>query len=172
MNKYIIFLPLLLTGCFMYDNIKQGINCSFDDAACHEYESEENKMQQRLSDMDAQAEAMIEKRCTQIHKAKKGTMQYMHCQERIGAMYRIDREYDGIDEAFRELRNSFADQEMTCEDYGMKAGTKNFTDCVRELENKYIRLRAAKSESEAQRLNRRVNCTTQRIFGNLYTTCE
>lgn len=172
MKRYVLFLILLLNGCFMYDNFKHGIACSFDDSKCDGYE----ERQKLLNGMNDKAEEMIENRCTQVHNTPKGTMQYMHCQERVGAMYRIDRESMDIDEAFRELRNSLAKQEMTCEDYGIKPGTKNFSDCTRELEEKYVLFRAGQYENEAkrfhERMNRRVNCTTENILGKVYTRCE
>jgi len=156
----------------MYNNLKQGVECSLDSSKCTEYESEIDTEQQRLNSMQQQAENLIANRCIEIHHTKKGTIPYMDCQERVGGMYRIDLKYDGIESAYKELKNTLYDQEKTCENYGMKAGTSAYATCMQRRELSYMRIRTARTERQAQKLNNRVNCQTQTIFGTTYTTCE
>ena len=167
MKKTILLLPFLLSGCFMYDNLKCALQGN-----CPETIALEREETARLNELNNKAEKMIEERCIKLYGYKKGTLDYMHCQEITGENYRIDVKYDGVDEAYRKLRNAFSEQEMTCEDYGFKKNSKNYITCIKELEKKYIRLEAAKASSEAQTYRNRVNCTTQTLFGTTYTTCH
>lgn len=166
MKKTIILLPFLLSGCFMYDNLK----CSFQ-GNCPDTIISEQEETARLNELNNKAEKMIVERCSKLYGYKKGTLNYMRCQEMTGESYRIDVKYEGVEEAYRKLKNAFAEQEMTCEDYGFKKNSKNYIICIKELEEKYLRLEAAKAASEAQSYRNRVNCTTQTLFGTTYTNC-
>lgn len=164
MKRSVILLPFLLSGCFMYNNLKCSLQGNCPDLAIEEMT--------RTNELNDKAEKMITDRCIKLYGYKKGTIQYMHCLQISGSVYRIHRQYDGVEEAYRKLRNAFGEQEMACQDYGFKLHTPNYAICIKELEEDYIRQEAISASAEAQRASSRLNCRSQTILGTTYTTCN
>ena len=181
MNKApVLLLPLFLSGCFMYDNIKQGFECSFDSSKCSEIKIKTD------DELLNEVYAIIENRCSKMRKLRKGTLEYMDCNENLKGWFNaLSNEY-GFEDAKTTFFASLSSEENKCISYGMNAGTTNFSKCLAKLEEKdtQIALKNIHIEQEQKRAaiqsladslgsfgNSSLNCSSYTIGGTTTTKC-
>lgn len=145
MKKTILLFPFLLSGCFMYNNLKQGVECSFDDSKCSEI------VVKSESDILNEAAELIKKRCLTQKKLKKGTISFMECNENLTAWFENMLSQYGAEDAYSQFSAALSSEEDKCLYYGMKQGSKVFIQCLEKLEEKDIA--QTTKEIQTQRTN-------------------
>ena len=194
MRKLILIIPVFLSGCFMYNNVKQGISCSFDDAKCAEIAVKTD------NDIINGVFERISSRCSKQRNLKKGTIELMECNENLRDWYEVFANEYGVEESAEKFMLTLSEEESKCTDYGMKEGTKTFSQCLAKLEEKDMA--GISKEIQNQRRDRQLmwqaigsglnsvaqsqqqandsmvarsmggrSCTSRNIGGTVYTNC-
>lgn len=137
----------------MYDNLKQGIECSFDDSKCTEHKLEQNITQEPPKpkvDYAEKVRQLNNKRCN-LYDFYKGSINYVNCMEAREGLYRANKLiYDDEETAYNMLKNEYEEHENICIRNGIDRKAKNFKACVISVE--YEKLKAQKSKpSESTR---------------------
>lgn len=148
MRFLFIILPFLLSGCFMYNNLKQGVECSLDNSKCTEYESEDEiqtaqEPQKPLINYAEKARHLNNKRCN-MYGFYKGTINYVKCMDAREGLYEVNtRLFEDEETAYNMLKEEYEEQENTCIRNGIGRKAKNFTACVISIEQRKLEVQTS-----------------------------
>ncbi|MEI3546602.1 MAG: hypothetical protein V8R23_10215 [Alphaproteobacteria bacterium] len=129
MKRSVILLPFLLSGCFMYNNLK----CSFTNTCVGYGEEQEQKASQA-------AESLLHTRCSMLG-LKRGTDKYIDCRTKHDRVYNEDVNAYGVVEAYMLLQANYQSWQTTCEKYGTKVNTSAYNRCFNKQEETYVNQR-------------------------------
>ena len=199
MKKIVLFIPFLLSGCFMYDNFK----CSLE-GNCQEYQSEESfeasadekaewERKNKILQKQIEAEEKEEKEYTQKAKFlisqrcvlfgwKKGTAKYALCNKARFGSYEtsVYMTYNNsYKKAYEAMVERYKNDEKNCIEYGVKRGTPEFNECRIQFEQQYIENLRISIEGESKSetpiyqptFSSPSHCSSHRIGDSVYTDC-
>lgn len=186
MKKFLLFvLVMQLSGCFMYNNMKSGLKCSFNSDECvnEDAENAQKEKDAEYTRMEKEAENLIKDRCIKELKYKFGTIDYMHCYDAYMNTYEYDRKMYDIPTAYFYLILEVDNQKLRCSKYGIKENSKDFNQCIEEQHASYVKQRLNDITAEQRRLeiqrnmlmqqmNNNINCQTYSIGSTVYTNCH